>query len=130
MDAHRGEVFSSLWRVTAARRFAADHLVEIDPGAVGDPRSTLTRWIDGGRRPAVIAGDGATVYAAELTGTAQVVASPLLAPIAGLMAGALAAAGGSVDPAGVQPIYVRRPDAEVAREALRQRANASRESAT
>jgi tRNA threonylcarbamoyladenosine biosynthesis protein TsaB len=124
MDAHRGEVFSGLWRVTKAPRYSPGRLVEMDAPAVGAPGSILARWTNGGHRPAVIVGDGAVAYSAVVNDAAHVVDAPLLAPVVGLMA--LADPGAAVDPAAVQPIYVRRPDAEVARDALLQRTHATR----
>lgn len=126
MDAYRGEVFSALWRVTGTPRYAPGHLEEVEPAGVGDPGATLARWTQGGHVPAVIVGDGAIVYAAVVHGVARVLAAPALAPTAGFIAVARAHAGDTVDPAGVQPIYVRRPDAEVARDARLQQAEARR----
>ncbi len=124
MDAHRGEIFSALWRVTSAPRYAPGHLVQVDAAAVGDPGTTLARWTGAGHAPAVIIGDGAIAYGAIVHGVARVLAAPALAPTAGFIALARAHEGDTVDPAGVQPIYVRRPDAEVARDARLARAQA------
>ena len=46
---------------------------------------------------------------------AQVVEHPLLAGAIGRLA-ARAARGAAIDPAGVRPLYVRRPDAEIERD--------------
>src|SRR6058998_3716690 len=60
MDAHRGEVFSALYRVTDAAPLALDRLVEIDAVAVGDPAATLARWAArGSAETPVFVGDGA-----------------------------------------------------------------------
>jgi tRNA threonylcarbamoyladenosine biosynthesis protein TsaB len=118
MDAHRREVFSALYRVTAAPPFAPERLVELESPAVGDPAAVWTRW----RRiaePAAVAGDGAVQYAAAIGGRARVIDPPPLAGIIGRIAAIRAARGDSVTPAGVQPLYVRRPDAEIARDAER-----------
>jgi tRNA A37 threonylcarbamoyladenosine modification protein TsaB len=45
-----------------------------------------------------------------------VVDGPPLAAVVGRVAVARARAGDAVDPAAVQPVYVRRPDAEIARD--------------
>lgn len=117
MDARRGDVFSALWRVTTAPRFSPGHLLEIEAAAVGDPGATLTRWSNAGHQPAAIVGDGAIAYRAIVSGASRIVATPRLAPIVGRLAIALAIAGQTVDPSAVEPMYVRRPDAEVARDA-------------
>jgi tRNA threonylcarbamoyladenosine biosynthesis protein TsaB len=116
MNAYRHEVFSALGRVTSARAFAVDRIAEIDPPAVGSPASTWARWTGSGTAPVRVAGDGAVLYASHLAPAVEVVAPPPLAPIIGRIALARARAGASVGPAGVQPLYVRRPDAEIARE--------------
>jgi hypothetical protein len=46
----------------------------------------------------------------------HVLPPPPIAGVIGLMAAAAARRGGLVHPAGVQPLYIRRPDAEVDRE--------------
>jgi tRNA threonylcarbamoyladenosine biosynthesis protein TsaB len=118
MDAHRGEVFSALYRVTAAPLFAPERLIELEPPAVGDPGAVWTRW----RRfaePSAIVGDGAVQYASAIGEGARVIEPPTLAGIIGRVAAVRAARGDSVTPAGVQPLYVRRPDAEIARDAER-----------
>jgi tRNA threonylcarbamoyladenosine biosynthesis protein TsaB len=118
MDAHRREVFSALYRVTAAPPFAPERLIELEPPGVGDPASVWTRW----RRfaePAAIVGDGAVQYAAAIGDRTRAIEPPPLAGIIGRVAAIRAARGDSVAPAGVQPLYVRRPDAELARDAGR-----------
>jgi tRNA threonylcarbamoyladenosine biosynthesis protein TsaB len=119
MDAHRREVFSALYEVADAPLFAPDRLVEIDRPAVGDPVATLLRWRERFPAVAVLSGDGATAYADLLTENRRVLPSPLLAGAIGLMAGARAATGKIVEATPVQPIYIRRSDAEVDRERRR-----------
>jgi tRNA threonylcarbamoyladenosine biosynthesis protein TsaB len=118
MDAHRREVFSALYRVTAASPFAPERLVEIEPPAVGDPSTVWTRWRQLAE-PLAIVGDGAIQYGAAIAGSARAIDAPPLAGIVGRVAAIRAARGDSVTPAGVQPLYVRRPDAEIARDAER-----------
>jgi tRNA threonylcarbamoyladenosine biosynthesis protein TsaB len=122
MDAHRGEIFSALWRVTEAPRFAPGHLLEVEASSVGPPQETLERWTRTEQTPALIVGDGAIRYASIVDGVTKVLSPPMLAPLAGLVASARASAGDTIDPAGVMPIYVRRPDAELARDNLPRRA--------
>lgn len=126
MDAHRREVFSALYRVAAAPLFSRARLVEIDPAAVGGPASTLERW-GAGPPVDVFIGDGAAAYSGLVGERSRLVATPLLAGTIGLIAADRARAGETLDPAGVQPLYVRRPDAEVDRERRRERAAGSRE---
>jgi tRNA threonylcarbamoyladenosine biosynthesis protein TsaB len=122
MDAHRREVFSALYRVAggagidAAPLFSAERLAEVERPLAGDPEATLARWA--GHFPAVTVcvGDGAELYASLLAGKARVVPAPAVAGVIGLMAVSRAMRGETVDPAGVQPIYVRRPDVEVKRD--------------
>jgi tRNA threonylcarbamoyladenosine biosynthesis protein TsaB len=122
MDAHRGEVFSALYQVTGNGPFTSNRLVEIEAAAVADPESTWVRWTRHGRQPQVIAGDGAVMYENVLGGAARTMAVPFLASIIGRLAADRGAHGETVDPAGVQPLYVRRPDAEIARDAQRSQA--------
>jgi tRNA A37 threonylcarbamoyladenosine modification protein TsaB len=125
MDAHRQDVFSALFRVGSAPPYGRDRLIEIDAPAVGDPRATLERWTLEHDPPAVIVGDGAMAFANLVdAATTSAVAPQPLAGIIALMALSRASDGETVGPAGVQPIYVRRPDAEIARtetRGLRQR---------
>ena len=116
IDAHRREVFSALYRVVDAPLFSAARLVEIDPPSVARPGETLERWRAQFGVPSVVAGDAAVAYAAETPATARIVGPPLLGGPIGLLAVERARRGDTVDPAGVQPLYVRRPDAEMARE--------------
>ncbi len=120
MDAHRREVFAAVYRVTSAAPFTPDRLVEIEGPTVGDPASTLVRWtLVLGIVPAVFTGDGAVMYADHLrraVTSARVVPPPLLAGAIGRLAVAYARRGETVEAAGLQPLYVRRPDAEIARD--------------
>jgi tRNA threonylcarbamoyladenosine biosynthesis protein TsaB len=131
MDAHRREVFSAV-------PFQRDRLFEIDPPAVAGPRATLMRWdVHVRNQPVVFIGDGAVLYeemvtdrcsdgpedrppaavkSGTITGRRRVLDMPLLAAAIGRMAVASAQHGDTADPAGVRPLYVRRPDAELDRE--------------
>jgi len=113
MDAHRREVFTALYRVADAPLGALARLVEVDPAAVGTPASTIERW-SAGPPVDLFIGDGAVLYKEIIKSRA--VASPLLAGTIGLMAVDRARAGETMDPAGVYPVYVRRPDVEIERE--------------
>jgi tRNA threonylcarbamoyladenosine biosynthesis protein TsaB len=118
MDAHRRDVFSAVYRVTAAPPFSPERLVPIEGPTVGDPASTVARWaaqLDG--LPTVFIGDGAVMYAADIAAaatTARVIAAPLLAGAIGRLT--IARQSEAVEPGGLRPLYVRRPDAEIARD--------------
>ncbi len=117
MDAYRRDVFSSLYRSQPDGA-----LIEQEGPRVDDPLATLTRWRAAGFLPAGFIGTGATLYAAGIASifpSARVAAAPPLAAALGSLAAARFARGESPHPAGLQPLYVRRPDAELAREKSR-----------
>jgi tRNA threonylcarbamoyladenosine biosynthesis protein TsaB len=117
MDAHRREVFAAIYRVADAPLYSAARLVALDAPSVGAPAEILDRWRRQSMAPDAVAGDGAVLYAAMLDGAIAGSPPPPLAATIGRIAVERAAAGGAVDPAAIQPIYIRRPDAELAREA-------------
>jgi len=119
MDAYRRDVFSALFEIGAGPACAIGHLRELDPPSVADPRAILDQWTGRGTAPVAIAGDGAVLYSGILEGRARVVSPPPLASFIGRLALARATAGETIDPAAVQPLYVRRPDVEAARDACR-----------
>jgi tRNA threonylcarbamoyladenosine biosynthesis protein TsaB len=124
MDAGRAEVFSALYRLSAASSFSSQRLVEVEAAAVGGPGGVLERWADLllGGAPVVLAGPGAVMYGELIRAhrlNARVEDVGQLAGAIGLIADGRAAAGETVDPAGVRPLYVRRPDAELDRERKR-----------
>jgi len=122
MDAHRHDVFTALYRVTDAPPFTLERLAAVEAPSVGDPVETLTRWSAYLDRASVFIGDGAVKYRGEIArgaAGAEVSALPPLAGAIGRIALARAARGDTVDPAGIQPLYVRRPDAEIDREKKR-----------
>jgi tRNA threonylcarbamoyladenosine biosynthesis protein TsaB len=122
MDAHRREVFSALYKVAGGTAFEPARLAELDPPAVGDPAATLDRWMaTTSIHGAMFIGDGATLYSDVIDRIVgrdtRVLASPRLAGAVGLIAGARARHGETVTASGIRPLYVRRPDAEIARNA-------------
>jgi tRNA threonylcarbamoyladenosine biosynthesis protein TsaB len=122
MDAYRRDVFSALYRVSGAAAFEPARLVEVEAPMVDDPVATLQRWerhIAG--KPITFLGDGAVLYAEAIeqhtVAPHRIVREvPLLAGAIGRMASAVAAAGTACAAGGVQALYVRRPDVEIARE--------------
>jgi tRNA threonylcarbamoyladenosine biosynthesis protein TsaB len=127
MDAHRRDVFAALYRTTDAPLFDPDRTIALEPPSVGDPESTLARWRDRlGVLPAIVVGDGARLFAdaiARAAPDARILAAPMLAGAVGRIAATRARGGGTIGPAAIQPLYVRRPDAEVDRERQRARAH-------
>ena len=123
MDAHRRDVFAALYRVADAPPFEPDRLVELEAPTVGDPAATLARWREAvGHVPAIIVGDGAVAFAAVICRDplgARIVGPPPIAATIARLARARARRGEAVDPAAIHPLYIRRPDAEVAREHAR-----------
>jgi tRNA threonylcarbamoyladenosine biosynthesis protein TsaB len=119
IDAHRRDVFAALYRVAAAASFSGGRVVAVDPPSVGDPATVLARWM---AAPDLFIGSGARQYVdviAARASEARVRDAPPLAGVIGRLAVDRTRAGEAVDPAGVQPLYVRRPDAEIAREQSR-----------
>jgi tRNA threonylcarbamoyladenosine biosynthesis protein TsaB len=118
LDGYRQDVFTALYRVTAAAPFSRARLAAIDAPAVGAPEATLERWRTlTGADPAAVVGDGAVRYTPELTRHAPravVIPPPQLAGVIGLLA--VDRAKDAVEPSAVRPYYVRRPDVEVLRE--------------
>jgi tRNA threonylcarbamoyladenosine biosynthesis protein TsaB len=112
IDAQRGEVFAALYRGPLL----------VDGPLVATPARTLDRWRERlADKPVVAIGDGAQRYSEALASAfgGRVLMTdpiaPLLArPIAEL-AHVEASAGRAVDPHAIVPIYIRRPDAEIAR---------------
>jgi len=118
MDAHRGEVFSAVYRVTGALPFSPARLVHVEGPTVGDPASTVARWIAQlDRLPSMFIGDGAVMHAADVVSavtTARIVPPPLLAGAIGRLT--IARQSESVEPGSLRPLYVRRPDVEIVRD--------------
>jgi len=120
MDAHRRDVFAALYRVESSPLFEPGRLCDIEGPTVGDPATIISRWRrEAGDARVDVMGDGALLFADVITREApgwRVVAPPLLAGAIGRIALERARRGDTVDPAGLHPLYIRRPDAEVARD--------------
>jgi tRNA threonylcarbamoyladenosine biosynthesis protein TsaB len=109
IDAWRGEVFASLY----------ENGREVQEPTVAPPAMLLERLTG---LPVVFTGDGAALYEPEIR-AARGAAAQLTEPAAPLLAGAVAliaaralAEGHRPLPHAIHPIYVRRPDAELARD--------------
>jgi tRNA A37 threonylcarbamoyladenosine modification protein TsaB len=114
MDAQRREVFSALYR----------DRVLVDGPSVGKPADVLARWTARNDslhpKPITFVGDGVLLYAELIRAAmpAAIIVSelPMLAPSIALLAEAQAGDQGSSPPDAIRPLYVRRPDAELARD--------------
>ncbi len=105
VDAWRGEVYAALYENGA----------EVMPPTVDAPAHLLPRL----RVATRFVGDGAAVYADLIIAAGGRVADPAVPPIAGAiatLAAREAGAGRCPPPHAIRPLYVRRPDAELARE--------------
>jgi tRNA threonylcarbamoyladenosine biosynthesis protein TsaB len=117
-DAFRGEVFAALY----VREPGRDTLVEIDGPSVDRPEATAQRWASlAADRELTIAGTavGASAGTLEAAFANRVHAGQdvlLLAGVVAEIAADRAARDEAVLPHALQPLYVRRPDAELARE--------------
>jgi tRNA threonylcarbamoyladenosine biosynthesis protein TsaB len=116
MDGQRGEVYACLYRAGGAG------WTETSPPVVGRPAAVLADWADvAAGHPVEFVGDGALAYADAVVEALGPLASivrpvPLLAPAVARLAGLSAAAGCAVHPHAIRPVYIRRPDAELARD--------------
>jgi tRNA threonylcarbamoyladenosine biosynthesis protein TsaB len=110
MDAQRGQVFSAVYE--------ADEVVET--ALVDKPADILRRWARERTYPRAFAGDGALAYRDLIRSTIPdaIVVEPLppLAPAIALMAGTHVREHGPSAPDAIRPIYIRRSDAELARD--------------
>ena len=109
VDAWRGEVFASRY----------EHDVQIDPPTVEKPERLLTRI----SAPTLFIGDAVPIYADAIRASlgeralfAELV-SPALAATVARIASEAAESGTQPVPDEIRPLYIRRPDAELARDA-------------
>jgi len=120
IDARRRDVFSALYRVGPGPSFQPDRLVAIEAPQVGSPAAALDRWQHlAAGEPIICIGDGTILWEDLIRSRvpgALVIGHPLLAGAIGRLGSAAAAAGRVIDAGAVRPLYVRKPDAELARE--------------
>jgi len=116
MDARRGEVYACLYRQVAGS------WTPVTEPVVQPPDEVLAGWMPLlAKRTVTFVGDGALawidVLERALGGDALVVRPlPPLAPAIARLSRRVASAGGAVPPHAVRPLYIRRPDAELARD--------------
>ena len=123
IDAQRGEVFAQLWTRVAAPSQADDRrpqpVVGVSAAISASPEAVVESWSKAGLLDSLaFHGDGAVRYAERIRaiagGGAVVSADTVpLAPTIGRIADA--EPGRAIVPHAIVPIYVRRPDAELAR---------------
>ena len=121
VDAQRGEVFSALYRVSPAPVFTPERLIEVEAPSVAAPLATMSAWAGHDLRTTTFAGDGAERYVPGLKaggGIMRLTGPALLAGAVGCMAAVSAERGLAAAPGTVRPLYIRRPDAEIARQRL------------
>ena len=111
MDAQRGEVFAALYRDGAL----------VDGPSVEKPSDVLGRWAStNGSYQITFVGEGVLVYTdlirAAMPAAILATELPMLAPSIAILAEAQARQQGSSPPDAIRPLYVRRPDAELARD--------------
>lgn len=110
LDAARGEVFAALYDVHHAAG-PVPHLRVAAAVTVASPADTWAAWLAEGPPPVCVSGDGALRYATVL-GDVRPLEPPPLAPAIARLALAAATAGGTFLPHQLEPLYIRRPDAE------------------
>ena len=117
MDAHRDEVFAAFYR-----RDAHTERMPVPTAApvVGTPEDVLATVPSNLAANTLFVGDGALRYRTEIARVigpaARVEAAPVaLAPVIARLGQQLAARGLAGPPHALQPLYVRRPDAELER---------------
>jgi len=118
MDAQRGEVFASRYE---RRDDGVDDWTPTESPIVGEPLRLLPLMTAGQSQAIAVVGDGATKYRQAIDEWSerswQVLEPPeMLAGAIGAIGRRRAARGLAGAPHALQPLYVRRPDAELERE--------------
>lgn len=124
VDGQRGDVFLAAWWRRHGEPF--ENAVLIHPPSVETPEAAVSAMAArAGDAPVVVLGDGGVRYRDQWSALPHVEVArdmPLLAESAARIAAAHPDRGGT--PHALRPIYIRRPDAELARERSRTRARA------
>jgi len=114
LDGHRGEVFSAAWRI-GGRATLADAEIVLAPKVSEAARVAEDLRSLSATGPIVVIGDGGRRYAAAFGRSVELADVPVpLAEVAARFA--VAHPGLAVVPHALRPIYIRRPDAVLARE--------------
>ena len=117
IDGARAEVFAARYRVDPS---SATGVAGIDEPLAAPPPVVLDAWTADARMPTVWIGSGAALYESLLRERGALPQGVLpwapLAPTIGELAERSFAAGVQASPHALRPLYVRRPDAELARD--------------
>lgn len=116
LDAARGEVFAARYAVASASPVEARAL---DEPRAAPPAAVLEGWRAEGAHPDVFIGGGAVMYADHVVAAiagAHILEAPLIAPFVAELGELRAARDGGTRLNALRPVYVRRPDAELARQ--------------
>lgn len=112
VDARKGEVYGALYRVAGPGRPQV-----VVPPAVGRAEAVLAGVLaEAGAEPVLVVGDGVRAWPDAFSGGRVEVAPPALDDPRGLafaVLGALVAADGAVPLPELQPVYLRRSEAEI-----------------
>ena len=110
MEAGRGQVFSAKYKGTSV----------VETALVDMPAEILARWAREGTNPKMFAGDGALacrhLIHAAVPDAHIVDPLPPLAPSIARLAETEVQQRGPSSPDGIRPVYIRRPDVELARD--------------
>ena len=115
LDGARGEVFAARYTVADGALLGVH---AIDEPLAAMPRDVLDGWRIKGARPDVFIGRGAILYGQDVLAAmpdAKLIDAPIVAPLVAELGEAQAARSGSTPLNALRPVYVRRPDAELAR---------------
>ena len=115
LDGARGEVFAARYAVAPG---SALETRAIDEPRAAPPVDVLDAWRAEGARPDVFIGSGAIVYGQDVVAAmpgARLIDAPLIAPLVAELGELRAALDGATPLNALRPLYVRRPDAELAR---------------
>ncbi len=117
VDGQRGEVFAAGWRVDAGGTFA-DATPTITPRVVRPDVLAVELRRPAGSIPTIVIGDGARRYAGAIESANLLIRVADTPVVLAETAARVAAADPSraVAPHALRPIYLRRPDAELARD--------------
>ena len=113
IDAWRGEVYGASYTTAAPSEPHALH--ELAEPRVASPEVLLRSVSSFDVRQAVFIGDGAVKYRNDVPGL-LIEPTPLIAGMVAQLARARTDKGEAPPPHAIRPLYVRRPDAELARE--------------
>ncbi len=115
LDGARGEVFAARYAVAPGSPLQTR---AIDEPRAAPPVDVLDAWRAEGARPDVFIGSGAIAYGQDVIAFmpgARLIDAPLVAPLVAELGELRAALDGGTPLNALRPVYVRRPDAELAR---------------